>query len=347
MRPIWKFSSFFESNVQYQCYQKCIPVVQSQPQMLVDLCNKICPHNPTMPDCAKCPMILSQTAPTMTIDEITRRLDKAEPEIIVIEPQSHAIFFRPEVMVVGQERKQCCYMDQCETVPLHTTCESRCYEPCDAVCTGRCRLNPQCPNQCEIVKLDLYKVQYKMWLATRLNEIKRKYRAMATACLLKTRLAFVEEVHGVQAQTPTFLGDELSVVKQQIVPNQIVHQQVVHHQHAPGQIVKQQVVPEPIVHHPNFPGPYVQQQVIPDTIVHYPVFPDEIGQPQVFPGQIVQQQVFPGQVLTQLKDENDEPENDGNSAEIDDDDDKNLNYYNSDQEDSHDNPESSNTDQRK
>lgn len=33
-----------------------------------------------------------------------------------------------------------------------------------------------------------------MWLVKKLNEIKQKYRAMATACLLRTRLAFVGEV---------------------------------------------------------------------------------------------------------------------------------------------------------
>ena len=162
----------------------------------------------------------------MTIDDIHKRLDTAEPEIIVIEPNSHAIFFKPEVVVAGQERKQCCYMDQCETVPLHAKCESRCYEPCDAVCTGRCRLNPQCPNQCEVVKQKLLKMQYKMWLANKLNEIKKKYRAMATACLLKTRLAFVGEVQRLHAETAKVLGDEFTfqAEEQQVVPNEVIEQ---------------------------------------------------------------------------------------------------------------------------
>jgi hypothetical protein len=33
-----------------------------------------------------------------------------------------------------------------------------------------------------------------MWLATKLNEIKLRYRELATACLLRTRVAFVGEV---------------------------------------------------------------------------------------------------------------------------------------------------------
>jgi hypothetical protein len=32
-----------------------------------------------------------------------------------------------------------------------------------------------------------------MWLAGKLNEIKQKYRGLATACLLRTRVAFVSE----------------------------------------------------------------------------------------------------------------------------------------------------------
>lgn len=37
-------------------------------------------------------------------------------------------------------------------------------------------------------------MRYRIWLANKLNDIKKKYREMATACLLKTRLAFVGEV---------------------------------------------------------------------------------------------------------------------------------------------------------
>ncbi|KAG5670250.1 hypothetical protein PVAND_000527 [Polypedilum vanderplanki] len=196
LRPIWKFSSFFQGQVEYQCYQKCLPIIPSQPEMLYDLCNKVCPFKPSIPECAKCAQIYSQVAGETfpnTDDNIGKRTI-SQPETIAVEPKSHAIMFTPEVIVMGYERKQCCYMDQCSFVPISASCEPRCYEPCDSVCTGRCLVNPQCPNDCEKVRLEQYKLQYRIWLSQKLNEIKKKYRAMATACLLKTRLSFVGEV---------------------------------------------------------------------------------------------------------------------------------------------------------
>lgn len=50
-------------------------------------------------------------------------------------------------------------------------------------------------------------MQYRMWLANKLNDIKRKYREMATACLLRTRLAFVGEVQNYYQAAKTALGD--------------------------------------------------------------------------------------------------------------------------------------------
>lgn len=117
-----------------------------------------------------------------------------QPEAIVVEPDTHAIMFTPEIVVAGEERKQCCYLDKCQTVPLETKCNPICYEPCDAACTGRCMVNPQCPHECDRIAKQQYKMRYRMWLANKLNDIKKKYREMATACLLKTRLAFVSEV---------------------------------------------------------------------------------------------------------------------------------------------------------
>jgi predicted methyltransferase len=46
-----------------------------------------------------------------------------------------------------------------------------------------------------------------MWLANKLNQIKQKYRSMATACLLRTRLAFVGEVQHFYDAAKATIGD--------------------------------------------------------------------------------------------------------------------------------------------
>lgn len=212
LRPIRKFSSFFSGPVQYQCVQTCYPNLPSQPQMLVELCNKICPFKPNVPECSKCPQIYSLNAPTP--GEFSKKSMVTQPEAIVVEPESHAIMFTPEIVVAGYERKQCCYLDKCTTVPLETKCDPICYEPCDAACTGRCLVNPQCPHECDRVRKQQLKMRYRMWLAGKLNEIKQKYRELATACLLRTRLAFVGEVQNYYQAAKTVLGDV------QVVPNQ-------------------------------------------------------------------------------------------------------------------------------
>lgn len=214
LRPIWKFSSFFQGPVEYQCYQKCFPIIPSQPQMLVELCNKICPFRPNIPECAKCAKIYEQSAQP-TPGDFNKKTMQTQPEAVVVEPETHAIMFTPEIVVNGYERKQCCYLDKCTTVPLSQKCEPICYEPCDAVCTGRCQVNPQCPHECDRILREQYKLRYRMWLVQKLNDIKQKYRAMATACLLRTRLAFVGEVQnyyqaarGAMSDVPLALSDE-------------------------------------------------------------------------------------------------------------------------------------------
>lgn len=205
MRPIWKFSSFFDGPIEYQCYQKCLPMIPSQPQMMVDLCNKICPFRPEVPECVKCAQIYSQVAGVGTAaDDFKKTIN--QPEAIVVEPQSHAIMFTPEILDAGYERKQCCYMDSCSYVPMNEPCEPRCYEPCDSVCTGHCFENPQCPGECERVRMEQYKLQYRIWLSQKLNAIKQKYRAMATACLLRTRLAYVGEVQNYYQMARAAMG---------------------------------------------------------------------------------------------------------------------------------------------
>jgi hypothetical protein len=162
---------------------------------MVDLCNKICPFKPNHPQCAKCAQIYSQTAQNApTPREFAKKTMATQPESIVVEPDTHAIMFTPEIVVAGVERKQCCYMDKCTTVPLNTKCEPICYEPCDSICTGRCRVNPQCPNVCDRIRQEQFKMKYRLWLVQKLNQIKQKYRSMVDACIMKTRLAYVGEM---------------------------------------------------------------------------------------------------------------------------------------------------------
>lgn len=210
LRPIRKFSSFFEGPVQYQCVQTCYPNIPSQPQMLVEVCNKICPFQPNAPLCSNCPQIYALTAQPGSGD-LKKKSMVTQPETIVIEPETHAIMFTPEIVVAGYERKQCCYLDKCTTVPLSTKCDPICYEPCDVACTGRCLVNPQCPHECDRIQKEQFKLSYRMWLAGKLNEIKTKYREMASACLLRTRLAFVGEVQNYYQAAKVAIG-EVTVV---------------------------------------------------------------------------------------------------------------------------------------
>lgn len=50
-------------------------------------------------------------------------------------------------------------------------------------------------------------MRYRIWLANKLNNIKKKYREMATACLLRTRLAFVGEVQNYYQAAKQALSD--------------------------------------------------------------------------------------------------------------------------------------------
>lgn len=172
---------------------------------MVELCNKICPFKPTIPECTKCPQIYAMTQPGP--NEFGRKSMITQPEAIVVEPESHAIMFTPEIVVAGYERKQCCYLDKCSTVPMNAKCDPICYEPCDSACTDRCMVNPQCPYECDRIRKEQLKMRYRMWLAAKLNEIKMKYREMATACLLRTRLAFVGEVQNYYDAASQALGE--------------------------------------------------------------------------------------------------------------------------------------------
>lgn len=213
LRPIRKFSSFFQGAVQYQCVQTCFPVVPTETQIMVELCNKICPFNPTNPECARCGQVYYLSAhPDKEVLE--KKSMYTQAEALVVDPQTHAIAFKPEIVVNGLQ-KECCYLDKCNMVPMEQICPSVCYEPCDAACTDKCMVNPECPNECERIRKEQFKLRYRIWLMNKLNDIKQKYRNYAAMCLLKTRAGFVDElktfyntVHASIAPVAPLLADE-------------------------------------------------------------------------------------------------------------------------------------------
>jgi len=176
---------------------------------MVELCNKVCPFRPTTPGCDSCPQIYEQTQLPEPIENEGQQPSNvhSEPERIVVEPATHEIILSPEILVIGTRQKECCYLDECFMVPLQQSCDPVCYEPCNAVCTGRCRVNPECPHECDKKTREEYQLRYRIWLATKLNAIKQRYRAAAAQCLLKTRLSFVSEVRGFVTEAKLALGN--------------------------------------------------------------------------------------------------------------------------------------------
>lgn len=192
--------------------------------MMVELCNKICPFKPSLPECAKCPQVYELNNPEP--GDFIKKSMKTQPESIVVEPNTHAIMFTPEIVITGVERKQCCYLDICHTVHEDAKCDPICYEPCDSVCTDHCLVNPQCPNECDRVRKEQFKLRYRVWLSNKLNQIKRKYRDMATACLLRTRLAFVGEVQNYYQSAKEALGQvQLLGDEEEEEPSQLADEQ--------------------------------------------------------------------------------------------------------------------------
>ena len=220
LRPIRKFSSFFNGPVQYQCVQTCYPIVPTETQIMVELCNKFCPFNPSNPECARCGQVYYMSAhPDKEV--LAKKSMYTQAESLVVDPDTHAIAFKPEILVNGLE-KECCYMDKCSMVPLQHVCPSVCYEPCDSACTDKCSVNPQCPNECDRIRKEQFKLRYRIWLMNKLNEIKQKYRNYAAMCLLKTRAGFVNELNqfytNVHASSaPVALSDEAPALTQNLV----------------------------------------------------------------------------------------------------------------------------------
>lgn len=97
---------------------------------------------------------------------------------------------------------RCCYIDRCMVLPIQPTCPSICYEPCDAMCTGRCHTNPTCPNKCAEVaeKLREYKIKFMIWLHAKLDAIKLTHRQMVEECILRTRAHYVSQIKSLQSQ---------------------------------------------------------------------------------------------------------------------------------------------------
>lgn len=143
-----------------------------------------------------------------------------QPVTAVREPEPNLL----ELLLGNRRRKPCCQMDRCTMIDINEECEPICFEPCDAVCTGQCQVNPECPNACEMIRMEQMKLRYRMWLAGKLNAIKLKYRAMATACLLRTRQEFVGEVQNYFEAAKLALGqltgEDGGEVQQQIIMTQ-------------------------------------------------------------------------------------------------------------------------------
>lgn len=216
LRPLRKFSSFLHGAIQYQCVQTCYPNIPSlQP---VDLCSNLCPLKPDIPQCSQCGPAYSVT-PDPDFDK-----KGMHPQASIMEPEPSIM----EMILANRRRKPCCHMDRCTMIDVDEECEPVCFEPCDAACTGQCHVNPECPNACEMIRTEQMKLKYRMWLAGKLNAIKLKYRAMATACLLRTRQEFVGEVQNYFEAAKLALGQitgENGEVQQQMIMTQDVGNQ--------------------------------------------------------------------------------------------------------------------------
>lgn len=242
----------------------------SSPAIMIEMCNKICPFRPDIPACAECTkvmQILSQGGATTPV---------TEPEAVSIDPHTHSIIFKPEIISMGKVQKQCCYLDQCEVVPYDFRCDTRCYEPCDQICTGRCFVNPQCPNKCIEIRIQLFKIKYQIWLANKLNEIKLKYRAMAEACMLKTKMAYEAEMESMKGVSSQVMIGNVQVIPQVVlaeiesIPNNVItdtaNNIIEQHNLMPMVQISQPVVqvPQPIV-----------QQAVPMSAVHVQAYPGQ------------------------------------------------------------------------
>lgn len=185
------FSSFVKGSTKYQCEQSCYPVLETNWTTLREICLKICPFKPDIPECVKCQEI-EEELNGPNLDNIKDQMN--HPESLVIVPDTKILIQVPKVEVVDPTHKQCCYLHECALHPLLEPCLEVCYEPCNAPCTGHCYPNPQCPDACDRIRQEQFKEKYRSWLVTKLNAIKLKYRAMAEECLLRAKHQMTGEV---------------------------------------------------------------------------------------------------------------------------------------------------------
>lgn len=203
--------------VEFQCVQTCYPNIPSQPELLFEICNQICPFNPSATDlCSKCPKMIDNLNPEKrNSDERVEPVEETQPESLIVEPRREPIQQSPEVK--GQQMKQCCYLNTCRLVPMHEPCHKVCYEPCNAECTGRCLENPECPNQCKEVAAEKMRMRFKIWLGQKLKEISLKYRREAAACLLRTKLSYEGEMKRYVQQAQMAIGAPVIEVEREMV----------------------------------------------------------------------------------------------------------------------------------
>lgn len=183
------------------------PVLTIQPSKLprvlpITYCQLMCLRYPYSIQCARCkgPVVLRkpQVAPPPMRPTppklIPMPLPKtpAPPSPIRVQPPPQVIF----------NTMRCCYLNHCTVLPIQPSCPSICYEPCDAMCTGRCQTNPTCPNKCADVaeKLREYKIKFMIWLHAKLDAIKLTHRQMVEECILRTRAHYVSQIKSLQSQ---------------------------------------------------------------------------------------------------------------------------------------------------
>lgn len=247
-RPIERLSFIEEAGVEYQCVQKCYPIVKpipppppppvkpilpTRPPLLLPpiirtvptklprlvpltTCQFVCYRYPYSAECAQCkptpplppppPIRLVRPIPRPPMQVMAQKAPVTPapaplpPPTPPPPPPAPIVVQPPPVVIYNQMR--CCYMDRCFVFPIQPVCPTLCYEPCNAICTGRCLPNPTCPNKCvEVgVKLKEYKIKFMIWLKIKLDQIKLRHRQMLEECILRTRANYVSEIRALQAQ---------------------------------------------------------------------------------------------------------------------------------------------------
>lgn len=221
--------------MEYQCIQKCYPIFRpsppasppvrfkpppTSPPILVppviatiptklphvvplSSCQVVCYRYPYSAECSRCKLPQVKPIPKPAL-KILEQKSPISPKLIPAPPPPplpSPVIVQPAPVVMYNQMR-CCYMDKCYIFPIQPTCPTICYEPCNAICTGRCLLNPTCPNKCvEVgVRLREYKIKFMIWLKMKLDQIKLRHRQMLEECILRTRANYVTEIRALQAE---------------------------------------------------------------------------------------------------------------------------------------------------